>query len=84
MKKQMAPTPLSSFEGIFATLVADIKNECIKQYELPAQVWKWFEKVWLHISYPASNPVPLSFLHVHQCEHLVAEAAFETSWFPSL
>lgn len=53
MKKQMASTPLSSFEGIFATLVADIKNECIRQYELPAQVWKWFEKVWVHISYPA-------------------------------
>ncbi|KAL4874944.1 isoprenoid synthase domain-containing protein [Aspergillus karnatakaensis] len=40
----MASTRLTSFEGVFTTLVEDIKAQCVEQYELPPRVWQWFEK----------------------------------------
>ena len=41
----MAPTDLDQFEVVFRQLIYDLRKHCREDYELPNQVWEWFEKV---------------------------------------
>ncbi|GKZ73326.1 farnesyl pyrophosphate synthetase [Aspergillus niger] len=59
----MASTRLTSFEGIFATLVDDIKDQCIEQYKLPPQVWQWFAKSLSHNTLGGKCNRGLSVVH---------------------
>ncbi|KAL4925852.1 FPP/GGPP synthase family protein [Aspergillus undulatus] len=39
-----APTTLNQFEAVFHQLVQDLRTQCREDYNLPPQVWEWFEK----------------------------------------
>ncbi|KAI0381624.1 ERG20 farnesyl diphosphate synthase [Hypomontagnella monticulosa] len=38
------PASLDEFKAIFPTLLEDLRKQCCEQYELPIEVWQWFEK----------------------------------------
>ncbi|KAJ5714341.1 uncharacterized protein N7483_011522 [Penicillium malachiteum] len=42
------PASLKKFEAVFPALVEDLRKQCCEQYQLPIEVWQWFEKSLVH------------------------------------